>query len=149
MTGCNTLISLIEKEPLIILKYDRGKMLGRFICLWWPIMLLCSIMAHLALLKHALVMLFIFSLIFIGSLLYCFVIIITNEFMLYNDCIVKRTYLSNETIYELNNAIYSNYTLWPREFIAMTSLNQRKNLLIFYGFIRKSQMKSFYEALSR
>ncbi len=136
-------------EPLIVLKYHKGKMLGRFVCFWGPMISLCAFMMNTAIQQSKWMMFIIFLLFFVGSIFYWLVLLNAKEFVLYKDKIIKRRTFSKDIQYELKDAGYSNYTIWFREMIVITSQNQKKSLAIFYGFIARNNMKLFYEILSQ
>lgn len=136
-----------NEAPYIVIKYNKLKMIGRFICFWGPIILLSSLAIHSALLKGKLMMFIFFTLFLVGSFLYWIPLLITKEFALYQSYIIKRT-LTNNVKYELQDAIYSNYTLWLGELIGIKCKNHKKSLVISYGFIKRSDVWLFYEKLA-
>ena len=136
-------------KPLIVLKYDKWKMFGRFVCFWGPMISLCALMMHTAIQQSRWIMFITFFLFFAGSVFYWLVLLNAKIFELHKDCIIKRRYFFNAIKYDLNSAGYSNYTIWFREMIIITSQNQKKSLAIFYGFIKQNNINQFYEFLSQ
>lgn len=110
-------------------------------------MLLLIVMINSAIRQSKWIMFSVFILFLIGSVFYWMQILNTKEFIIYSNHIVKRKMMLDNVKCALADAIYSNYTLWFRELIVIT--NQNNNLVIFYGFIKRSNMVKFYNILSQ
>jgi hypothetical protein len=140
----------ISEKPIMVIRYHKGKMLGRFIFAWGPIAFISIVMMNRAIDKSSITMFIVFSIMLLGVINYHVILLNMKELLLYKDHIVcKKRFVFDDKIIDMHNAVFSFCGGWLEEILIINSLKRNKSTILFVGYIGRSDFKKYIEGLSQ